>query len=90
MLNMLGAILQLSGKPEEDKKSMSILKSQRRAIFLVIILVMIIDINDFLTNETSFWSGLFTGVVGVTCMIGLIINFRLSKRIGKRLNKKLG
>jgi hypothetical protein len=28
---MFGAIPQVSGEPEEDKKSMSILKSQRRA-----------------------------------------------------------
>lgn len=84
MLNMLGSMHQINGTPENDKKSMSILKIQRRAIFVVIILVMIIDINDFLKKEMSFLMGLFTGVVGITCIGGLFINYKLSKRIKTR------
>lgn len=85
MLNMLGSIYQ--GNSEDDKKSMRILKSQRRAIFVVIILVLIVDISDLLTNETNFWGGLFSGVVFVICIGGLFINIELSKRIGTRLKK---
>ncbi|MFB6469516.1 hypothetical protein ACE38V_22545 [Cytobacillus sp. Hz8] len=89
MLNMLGSVHRINGNLEDDKKSMRILKSQRRAIFVVIILVIIIDISDLLTNETNFWRGLFSGVVLATCIVGLFVNLGLSKRIGTRIKKTL-
>ncbi|NRD76580.1 hypothetical protein HPT25_03625 [Bacillus sp. BRMEA1] len=89
MLNMVGTIHQITGNLENDKKSMRILKSQRRAIFVVIILVMIIDISDFLTHTATFFHGVLTGVVSVTCTKGLFINFKLSKRIGTRIRENL-
>lgn len=89
MLNKLGSIYQINSNLEDDKKSMRLLKSQRRTIFVLIILILVIDISDFLTNETNFWRGLFSGVVLVTCMVGLFFNFWLSKRIGIRIKKNL-
>lgn len=89
MLNMLGSIHQIKGNPEDDKKSIRILKSQRRAIFAVMILVMIIDISDLLKNETNLWRGLFSGGVLATCIVGLFVNLGLSKRIGTRIKKNL-
>nr|WP_259548256.1 hypothetical protein [Heyndrickxia oleronia] len=55
MLNMLGSVHRTNSNLEDDKQSMKILKSQRRTIFVLMILVVILDINDFLTNENSFF-----------------------------------
>lgn len=89
MLNMLGSIHRTNSNLEDDKQSMKILKSQRRTIFVLIILIMVIDISDYITKEMTFLIGLFTGVVGVMCIGGLIINIKLSKRIGTRIEKTL-
>lgn len=88
MLNKLGSIYQINGNLEDDKKSMRILKSQRRTIFVLIILIMVIDISDYITKEMTFLMGMFTGVVGVMCIGGMIINIKLSKRIGTRIKQK--
>lgn len=85
MLNILGSIHRIDGNCEYDKKCLRILKSQRRAIFLVMILVMIIDISNFITNEDNFWGGLFSGIVFVICIGGLFINFKLSRGIGTKI-----
>lgn len=89
MLNMLGSVHRINGNLEDDKKNMRILKSQRRAIFIVILLVMIIDISDFLSNTATFFHGVLTGTVGMAGIIGLFINFKLSKSIGTRIRKSL-
>lgn len=89
MLNMLGSVHRINGNLEDDKKKMRILKRQKRAIFVVFLLIMIVDISDFLTNETDFWKGLFSGFVLATCIVGLFVNFKLSKRIGTRIKRNL-
>lgn len=89
VLNMLGSVHRTNSNLEDDKQSMKILKSQRRTIFVLMILVVILDINDFLTNENSFFLGLFSGVIIATCIVGLFVNFSLSKRIGTRIKKTL-
>ncbi|WP_042977404.1 hypothetical protein [Bacillus subtilis] len=90
MLNMLGSVHRTNSNLEDDKKSMRILKSHRRTIFALIILIMVINISDYITKEMTFLMGLFTGMIGVMCIGGLIINIKLSKRIGTRIKKNLG
>lgn len=90
MLKMLGSIHQINGNYEvDDKKSMRIIKTHRRTIFVLIFLVLVLDISGFFTGENSFWSGLFSGVVGVMCVRGLFFNFKLSKNINTRIKKNM-
>jgi hypothetical protein len=76
----------LKGRMEKDDKGkMKILKSHRRTIYVLIIIGLIININDIITKQASFWSGLIFGGVGVLCIWGLVTNIKLTKRIGMRI-----
>ena len=75
---------------EDDNKKLKILKSYRTKLFVLIVLTMVIDIRDFVAKETSFWSGVLTGIVLVFCTVAFSISYQLSRRIKKRItvNKK--
>lgn len=80
----------LNENAEDDNKKLKILKSYRTKLFVLIILTMVINIRDFVAKETSFWSGLLTGIVLVFCTVAFSISYKLSKRIEDRIrmNKK--
>lgn len=80
----------LNENTEDDNKKLKILKSYRTKLFVLIILTMVINIRDFVAKETSFWSGLLTGIVLVFCTVAFSISYKLSKRIENRIrmNKK--
>lgn len=80
----------LNESMEDDNKKLKILKSYRTKLFVLIILTMVIDIRDFVAKETSFWSGVLTGIVLVFCTVAFGVSYEISKRIENRIrmNKK--
>jgi hypothetical protein len=70
---------------EDDNKKLKILKRYRTKLFILIILIVVIDISDFVTKDASFWSGLLTGIVLVFCTVAFSISYKLSKRIKQRM-----
>jgi hypothetical protein len=80
----------LNESMEDDSTKLKILKSYRTKLFVLIIITMVINIRDFVAKETSFWSGLLTGIVLVFCTVAFSISYKLSKRIENRIrmNKK--
>jgi len=70
---------------EDDNKKLKILKSYRTKLFVLIVLTMVIDIRDFVAKETSFWSGVLTGIVLVFCTVAFSLSCKLSKSIRNRM-----